>query len=99
MASPPQFMGPPPIPSNRRRTPPPQPAGPPPPVPQDISPKRRNAVKDRSSWASGHSRNSSGAESVSYKEEGGKWVLEKRRVGDGGEVEVVGRTFVEGGRI
>lgn len=107
---PPQSMGPPPIPSSHTNTratppPPPQPMGPPPPIPQDVSPKRRSAmVKDRttstsSQWAPGHSRNSSGAESVSYKEEGGKWVLEKRRVGEGGEVEVVGRSFVEGGRI
>ena len=99
MASPLKSMGPPPVPSNERAMAPPKPMGPPPPVPQDISPKRRSAVKDRSGWVPGHSRNSSGAESVSYKEEGGKWILEKRRVGDGGEVEVVGRTFVEGGRI
>lgn len=107
-----QSMGPPPVPvpSNnnlKRETPPPQPSGPPPPPPipvqaQDIPPPKRRSgtiTKDRSSWAPGHSRNSSGAESVSYKEEGGKWILEKRRVGDGGEVEIVGRTFVEGGRI
>ena len=99
MASPSNSMGPPPLPTNERAIAPPQPMGPPPPVPPDVSPKRRSAVKDRSGWTPGHSRNSSGAESVSYKEEGGKWILEKRRVGDGGEVEVVGRTFVEGGRI
>lgn len=50
----------------------------------------------------GHSRNSSGAESVSYVketiEEGGRWVLEKRRTVEG-QVEILGREVVEGGRI
>lgn len=52
--------------------------------------------------AKGHSRNTS-KESVSYvherDEDGDKWVLEKRRVGEGGIVEVLGREVVEGGRI
>ena len=65
-----------------------------------------------SSGQGGHRRHSSGgggrssgsgvvvgAESVSYKEEGGKWVLEKRRTGDGGQVEILGRSVIEGGRI
>ena len=109
IAPPPKPMGPPPPPSNDRAAPtttapPPQPTAPPPPIPQDASPKRRSAVKDRdrTSWTPGHRRNSSGAsgtESVSYKEEGGKWILEKTRVGEGGELEVVKRGFVEGGRI
>ncbi|MCJ1472240.1 hypothetical protein MMC13_000887 [Lambiella insularis] len=65
----------------------------------DSSPKRRNAVK-----GPGHSRNSSGAESVSYVKEmdedgAGRWVLEKRRTAEGGQVEVFGRQIVEGGRI
>ena len=52
----------------------------------------------------GHSRNSSGAESVSYvkevSDEGtGRWVLEKRRTAEGGQVEILGRQVVEGGRI
>ena len=51
----------------------------------------------------GHSRNSSGAESVSYvkemSEDGGRWVLEKRRMVEGGQVEILGREVVEGGRI
>ena len=55
----------------------------------------------------GHSRNSSStSETVSYVmekgvEEGsqGRWVLEKRRIGEGGVVEVLGREVVEGGRI
>ncbi|KAL8793597.1 MAG: hypothetical protein Q9195_003860 [Heterodermia aff. obscurata] len=52
----------------------------------------------------GHSRHGSGdRESVSYVQErdgdGERWVLEKRRVGEGGVVEVLGREVVEGGRI
>ena len=54
----------------------------------------------------GHSRHGSGSadrESVSYVQErdgdGERWVLEKRRVGEGGVVEVLGREVVEGGRI
>ena len=51
----------------------------------------------------GHSRNSSGAESVSYvkemSEDGGRWVLEKRRTAESGQVEILGREVVEGGRI
>lgn len=77
-----------------------QPIGPPPPPPaENTSPVRRNAVNGKGSWAPGHSRNSSGAESVSYREEGGKWVCEKRRVDATGEIEVLGRSVVEGGRI
>ena len=77
-----------------------QPIGPPPPPPaENTSPVRRNAVNGKSSWAPTHSRNSSGAESVSYREEGGKWVCEKRRVDAKGEIEVLGRSVVEGGRI
>ena len=65
----------------------------------DSSPKRRNALK-----GPGHSRNSSGAESVSYVKEvsedgAGRWVLEKRRTAEGGQVEILGRRVVEGGRI
>lgn len=78
-----------------------QPMGPPPPPPpaENISPVRRSAVIGKSAWAPSHSRNSSGAESVSYREEGGKWVCEKRRVDATGEMEVLGRSVVEGGRI
>ena len=77
-----------------------QPIGPPPPPPvENTSPVRRNAVNGKSPWAPSHSRNSSGAESVSYREEGGKWVCEKRRVDATGEIEVLGRSVVEGGRI
>ena len=47
-----------------------------------------------------HNRNSSAGESVSYKkEEGGRWVMEKRRLSETGEGVMVGRSLVEGGRI
>ena len=79
------------------------PMGPPPPPPIDtspVSPVQRSAMPGKNAWDPGHKRNSSGAESVSYREEGGKWVCEKRRVDLGtGEVEVLGRSVVEGGRI
>ena len=74
---------------------PPQPAMPPPPLPataRETSPPARNEFKK------GHSRNSSGAESVSYKEEGGKWVIEKRRMSETGQ-QILGRSVVQGGRI
>ena len=80
---------------------PPQPIGPPPPPPTDSSssPVRRNAGSSKP-WAPGHSRHSSGAESVSYREEGGMWFCEKTRISaETGEVEVLGRSLVEGGRI
>ncbi len=77
-----------------------QPIGPSPPPPaENTSPVRRSAVIGKNPWAPSHSRNSSGAESVSYREEGGKWVCEKRRVDATGEIEVLGRSVVEGGRI
>lgn len=52
----------------------------------------------------GHSRNGSkDGESISYvhetDEKGERWVLEKRRVGEGGIMEVLEREVVEGGRI
>lgn len=84
----------------RRVGTPPQPMGPPPPPPTDSSssPVRRNAASKP--WAPGHSRHSSGAESVSYREEGGMWFCEKTRISaETGEVEVLGRSLVEGGRI
>lgn len=47
-----------------------------------------------------HSRNSSGAESVSYARDiDGQWVLERRRTGDDGEVELVEREYLPGARI
>lgn len=68
------------------------------------------SIRPRSSHlvdhAKGHSRKSSGAETVSYTHEGddecgggGRWVVEKRRISEGGKVEVLGREVVEGGRI
>ena len=63
------------------------------------SPVKRSAMPP---MKGGHSRNSSGAESVSYvkemSEDGGRWVLEKRRTVEG-QVEILGREVVEGGRI
>ncbi|KAK5174067.1 uncharacterized protein LTR77_001147 [Saxophila tyrrhenica] len=56
--------------------------------------------------AYGHSRNSSGADSVTYVQERDpdgsgppRWVLERRRTSEMGEVEVVGREVVQGGWI
>ena len=64
----------------------------------DVSPVKRGPP-----WQKGHRRSSSSTESVSYlrvgDEEGGRWVLEKRRMLDGGGMEVLGREVVEGGRI
>ena len=62
----------------------------------------RRSVVGAAPAAKSHRRSSSGTESVSYvKEVGdeGRWVLEKRRLGEGGQVEVFGREIVEGGRI
>ena len=74
---------------------PPQPAVPPPPIPVAV---QEHSPPARSGKVRGHGRSDSGAESVSYKEEGGKWVLEKRRMSETGE-QMIGRTVVEGGRI
>jgi hypothetical protein len=47
-----------------------------------------------------HSRTSSGAESVSYQRDtDGRWVLERRRTDEGGEVEVIDREYLAGARI
>ena len=76
--------------------PPPSTGPPPPPTPPAaVEPSRP------SSWGGktpGHGKTNSGTGSVSYKEEGGKWVIEKRRLSETGE-EILGRTIVEGGRI
>ena len=67
------------------------------------SPLRRNGLKGHSSPAKGHSRNSSGADSVTYikekDEEGTRWVMERRRTAESGQIEVLGREVVEGGTI
>jgi hypothetical protein len=55
-------------------------------------------------WNRGHSRKGSAADSVTYVREHdeageGRWVLERRRTAESGELELVGRKIVEGGRI
>jgi hypothetical protein len=55
-------------------------------------------------WKAGHSRKGSAADSVAYvREDDGcgseRWVLERRRTAESGELELVGRMVVEGGRI
>lgn len=57
-----------------------------------------------SGWRGGHSRKGSAADSVTYVREHdeageGRWVLERRRTAESGELELVGREIVEGGRI
>ncbi|RDA92255.1 hypothetical protein CP533_5735 [Ophiocordyceps camponoti-saundersi (nom. inval.)] len=56
----------------------------------------------RRSWK-GHRRQRSSTDSVSYfkEEEGGetRWIMERRRTGESGEVEILEREMVEGGRI
>lgn len=56
------------------------------------------------SWRAGHSRKGSAADSVAYVREHdeageGRWVLERRRTAESGELELIGREIVEGGRI
>jgi hypothetical protein len=64
------------------------------------SPNRRPVSK-----TGHHSRNSSGAESVTYIKERdddggqGRWVMERRRTSEAGEVEILGRQVLEGQRI
>ncbi|CAN9136765.1 unnamed protein product [Alternaria sp. RS040] len=55
-------------------------------------------------WNRGHSRKGSAADSVTYVREHdeageGRWVLERRRTAESGELELIGREIVEGGRI
>ncbi|KAH9864391.1 hypothetical protein J1614_010325 [Plenodomus biglobosus] len=55
-------------------------------------------------WRAGHSRKVSAADSVTYVREHdesgeGRWVLERRRTAESGELELIGREIVEGGRI
>ena len=57
-----------------------------------------------SGWRSSHSRKGSAADSVTYVREHdeageGRWVLERRRTAESGELELIGREIVEGGRI
>ena len=67
-----------------------------PPTTQNLTRSPISAGSDKAR-VSGHSRASSGAESISYlrdPEGSGRWVLERRRTGDDGEGEVVEREFV-----
>jgi hypothetical protein len=55
-------------------------------------------------WKPSHSRKTSTADSVTYVKEhdetgGDRWILERRRTAESGELELVGREIVEGGRI
>lgn len=55
-------------------------------------------------WRGGHSRKGSAADSVTYVREHdeageGRWVLERRRTAESGELELIAREIVEGGRI
>lgn len=57
-----------------------------------------------SGWRGGHSRNGSAADSVTYVRENdaageGRWVLERRRTAESGELELIAREFIESGRI
>jgi hypothetical protein len=57
-----------------------------------------------SGWRAGHSRKGSAADSVTYvrdHDETGerRWILERRRTAESGELELIGREIVEGGRI
>lgn len=57
-----------------------------------------------SAWRGSHSRKGSAADSVTYVREHdesgeGRWVLERRRTAESGELELIGREIVEGGRI
>lgn len=62
------------------------------------------ATPSATGWKGGHSRKGSAADSVAYVREHdecgeGRWVLERRRTAESGELELVGREIVEGGRI
>ena len=56
-------------------------------------------------WRKSHTRNSASADSVTYVKERQndsgdyRWVLERRRTAESGELELIGREVVEGGRI
>ncbi|KAI4938432.1 hypothetical protein J4E85_000872 [Alternaria conjuncta] len=68
------------------------------------SPITPNGGNGGSGWNRGHSRKGSAADSVTYVREHdeageGRWVLERRRTAESGELELIGREIVEGGRI
>ena len=57
-------------------------------------------ISTRSDKRMGHSRNSSGGESVSYvRDTDGRWLLERRRTSEDGEGEVIGREYLDSSRI
>jgi hypothetical protein len=82
----------------------PPPAPPPPAVP-DLSAQSESLSQTPHALekaAKGHSRASSSAESVSYVKDpqgSGRWLLERRRTRDDGELELIGREYVAGARI
>ncbi|KAJ6191709.1 LOW QUALITY PROTEIN: hypothetical protein J3E72DRAFT_393713 [Bipolaris maydis] len=68
------------------------------------SPITPNGSSSAGGWNRGHSRKGSTADSVTYVREHdeageGRWVLERRRTAESGELELIGRKIVEGGRI
>lgn len=68
------------------------------------SPITPNGGSSAGGWNRGHSRKGSAADSVTYVREHdeageGRWVLERRRTAESGELELIGRKIVEGGRI
>jgi hypothetical protein len=68
------------------------------------SPITPNGGSAGGGWNRGHSRKGSAADSVTYVREHdeageGRWVLERRRTAESGELELIGREIVEGGRI
>lgn len=68
-------------------------------VGQDAMPR-----PSRSAGARSHHRHNSSADSISYMLEGEdtaqpRWVMERRRTGESGQVEILEREVVEGGRI
>ena len=97
-------------PSNTFSPPSAAPSMPPPPRPSSNHKSNRNKnpknVRPGTGGSSaaakgkGHERrDSAGAESISYKTEGGKWVMEKRRMSETGETLMVGRRVLDAGMI
>lgn len=83
-------------------------------APNSSAPRRQSLISPISTtspvtpggggWKAGHSRKGSAADSVAYvREDDGcgseRWVLERRRTAESGELELVGRSVVEGGTI
>ncbi len=71
-----------------------------------LTAKKTSAAHSTAARAHGHSRNSSGADSVAYVQEQSpdghgppRWVLERRRTSEQGQLELIGREVVQGGWI